>query len=98
MERFRFFQPPLLKISFLLSLLVILFLLNSPIFQPPGNIPLANFIQSVNSVLSRPLIMLENFTHLHMHWVATAFCILVFWFVVFYLVLLLISSRTSEKA
>jgi|SRR6056300_1551905 hypothetical protein len=98
MDRFRFFQPSLLKTSFLFSLLVILFLLLSPVFQTPGNIPLANLIQSINSVLSRPLIMLENFTHLHMHWVTTALCILIFWFVAFYLILLLISSQASDKA
>jgi len=93
MVRFRFFQ---LKVSFLLSLLVILFLLLSFVFQTPDNIPLANLIQSINSVMSWPNIMLENLTFLHMHWVATAVCIQIFWFIVFYIILLLIMKFRGQ--
>lgn len=87
MVRFRFFQ---LKVSFLLSMLVILFLLLSFVFQAPDNIAMANLIQSINSVLSWPNIMLENLTLFHLHWVATLFSIQIFWFVVIYIILLLI--------
>jgi len=93
-----FFQPFLLKVSFLLSLLVILFLLLSFFFQTSANIPLANLIQRINGVMSWPLILFENLTHLHMHWVATAVCILAYWFIVFYLILLSISVIKSDKA
>ena len=98
MERFRFFQPFLLKISFLLSLLVILFLLISFVFQTPAHPLLANLIQSINGIMSWPYIMVENLTHLHMHWVVTALCILVFWFLVFYIVLLFISFIKLGRA
>ena len=98
MERFRFFQPFLLKISFLFSLLVILFLLISFVFLTPDNIFLANLIQSINSIMSWPYIMFEDLTHLNMHWVATALCILVFWFLFFYLILLLVSVLKLDKA
>jgi len=93
-----FFQPFLLKISFLLSLLVILFLLLSFLFQTPANIPLANLIQRINGVMSWPLILFEDLTHLHMHWVATAVCILAYWCMVFYLILLPVSVIKSDKA
>ena len=93
-----FFQPFLLKVSFLLSILVILFLLLSFFFQTSANIPLANMIQRINSVMSWPLILFENLTHLHLHWVATALCIQVLWFMVFYLILLLISVIKSDGA
>ena len=93
MVRFRFFQ---LKVSFLLSLLVILFLLLSFVFQTPDNIPLANLIQSINSVISWPDIMLENLTFLHMHWVAIPFNIQIFWFIVFYIILLLVMKFRGQ--
>ena len=93
MVLFRFFQ---LKVSFLLSLLVILFLLLSFVFQTPDNIPLANLIQSINSVMSLPNIMFENLTFLHMHWVATPFSIKIFWFIVFYIILLLIMKFRGQ--
>ena len=96
MGRVRLFQLFQLKVSFLLSLLVILFLLLSFVFQTPDNIPLANLIQSINSVMSWPNIMLENLTFLHMHWVATAFSIQIFWFIVFYIILLLVMKFRGQ--
>jgi hypothetical protein len=40
--------------------------------------------------------MLESVTHVSMHWVFTALCILMFWFWVFYLILLLYSFIKPE--
>ena len=72
-------------------MLVVLFLLISFIFLTPENIDLANLVQKINSFLSWPYIMLESLTHVSMPWVLTALCILLFWFVIFYLILLLFS-------
>ena len=83
MVRFRFFQFFQLKVSFPLFLLVILFLLLSFVSHPPDNILLENLIQSINSVLSWPNIMLENLTFLQMRLVATSISIQIFWFIVF---------------
>ena len=90
MVRFRFSQFFQLKVSFLLLLLVILFLLLSFVSHPHDNFPLENLIQSINSITSWPNIMLENLPLFHLHWVATLFSIQIFWFVVIYIILLLI--------
>ena len=91
MKRFRFFQPQLLKISFFLSLLVILFLLLSFVFLTPDNIKLANLVQKINIFFSWPYILLEGVTHVSMHWIFTALFILTFWFCIFYLILLFLT-------
>jgi len=92
-KRFSFFEPRLLKVSFFLALLVLLYLLLSFMLLTPENIGLANLVQRTNTFLSWPYNMLESATHVPMSWVFTALCILVFWFLVFYLVLLLCTFR-----
>ena len=92
-KRFSFFEPRLLKVSFFLALLVLLYLLLSFMLLTPENIGLANLVQRTNTFLSWPYNMLESATHVSMSWVFTALCILVFWFLVFYLVLLLCTFR-----
>lgn len=89
--RFRFFQSRLLETSFFLALLVVLFLLLSFVLQMTGNIPLANFIGSINAVLSWPSVMIENIMDYNLHWIATALCILLFWFTIFYLIFIFLS-------
>lgn len=88
-KHFSFFEPRLLKVSFFFSLLVLLFLLLSFIFLRPENIGLANLVQKMNTFFSWPYNMLESTTHISLSWIFTALCILLFWFLVFYLVLLL---------
>ena len=97
MDRSRFLQSFHLKISFLLSLTVILFLLISFVFLSPNNLALANLVQKINSFLSWPDIMLENVSHVSLHWVLTALCIQMFWFVVFFLVIGLFTFIKSKK-
>jgi len=96
MRRFRFFQPYLLKVSFFLSLLVILYLLISFVFFSPDNVALANLAQKVNIFFSWPYIMLESLTHFSMHWVLTALWILIFWFCFFYLILSLFAFLRQD--
>jgi len=54
-DRFRLCKLSLLKAAFLLSLLVLLFLLNSFVFMTLDNIPLVNFVQSVNLFCHGPI-------------------------------------------
>ena len=84
MHRFRTIQLFLLKTSLLFALLVIHFLLFSGLLQTPQNIPLANFIQNINSFLSWPVIVLQDVVHNELPWYVLAICILVFWLIVFY--------------
>ena len=97
-DRFRLCKPSLFKPAFLLSLLVILFLLNSFVFMTPDNLALADFIQSVNLFLSWPDILLEKLTHVAAGWIITAICIQISWFTVFYLALMFMSLFRSGKA
>ena len=87
MHRFRTIQPFLLKTSFLFALLVIHFLLFSGLLQTPQNIPLANFIQNINSILSWPVIVVQELVRKELPWYVLAFCIVVFWFIIFYSIL-----------
>jgi len=95
-QQFRFFQSQLFKIAFLLSLLVILFLLVSFIFLTPENNVLANQVQKINTFFSWPYNMLENVTHISMPWFLTALCILMFWLMVFYFIALLLTCLKSD--
>lgn len=88
MKQIHLLQAHLCKVAFFLSLLVVLFLLLSFIFMTPENIKLANLVQKVNTFFSWPYNMLEQLTRVSMSWVLTALCILVFWFLVFYLIML----------
>ena len=96
MKRFHLYQPYLLKISFFFSLVVVLFLLISFVFLTPENIALANLVQKINAFLSWPYIQLENVIPVTMHWVFTALCILLFWFLAFYLILLFLTFLNQD--
>lgn len=91
------FKPQILKISLLLSLLVILFLLISFVFITPENASLADHIQKVNAFLSWPYNMLESAARISLPWFMTAFYILIFWFVVFYILLLFFTFFKSGE-
>jgi hypothetical protein len=96
MKRSQFFQPYLLKVSFFFSLLVVLFLLISFVFLTPENIGLANLVQKINAFLSWPYTVMESVLHVSMHWVVTALCILLFWFLAVYLILLFLELLKQE--
>ena len=51
---------------------------------------------TTGSIYFEPNIMLENLTFLHMHWVATAVCIQIFWFIVIYIILLLVMKFRGQ--
>lgn len=97
MKRFHLYQPYLLKVSFFFSLVVLLFLLISFVFLTPENIALSNLVQKINAFLSWPYIMMESVISVSMHWVITALCILLFWFLVLYLILLFLAFLNQDK-
>ena len=96
MVRFRFFQLFQLKVSFLLSLLVILFLLLSFVFQTPDNIPLANLIQSINRDKAWSNILLENLTIFPIRLVETQQSYHIFWHINFYNIIELIMKFKGQ--
>jgi len=96
-NRFSFFKPSRFKSAFLLSLLVIFFLLNSFVLMSPDNTALADFAQTVNLYLSWPNFLLETLYPFASGWIITAICIQISWFVVFYLFLTFMSLIRSGK-
>ena len=97
MKRFHFYQPYLLKVSFFFSLIVVLFLLISFVFLTPENIALSNLIQKINAFFSWTYIVLEGVIPVSIHWIITALCILLFWFLTLYLILLFLAFLNQEK-
>ena len=85
------------KAAFLLSLLVIFFLLNSFVFMTPDNTALADIVQSVNLYLSWPNFLLEKLNPFAVGWIITAICIQISWFAVFYIALTFMSLFRSDK-
>ena len=98
MQRIRFFEPHLLKVSFFFALLVLLFLLLSFVMLTPEHIALANLVQKINTFFSWPSTMLEGATGVSMSWTATALWLLIFWSLLFSLLLsLFVFLRPGKK-
>jgi len=95
-DRFGLLNPSLFKPPFLISLLVLFFPLNSYAFMTPDNRVLANLVQPVNFLLSRPNMVPEEISPVEAGLVMTAICTQIFWFVVIYLALFSLALFTGR--
>jgi hypothetical protein len=84
MASHRIFCARLFKISLLVSLLMVVFLLYSSFFLSPDLPMTANLIQTVSFIISSPYLLLENTLGSELGWFPTALLIFFFWFTIIY--------------
>jgi hypothetical protein len=97
MTPFRFFHSQLFKLSLLVTLLMILFLLNGSFILSPDLPRFSNMIQSVSFIISSPYLLLEKMTGVELGWSPTALIIFFFWFAFIYTVLIVLHNFFNRQ-
>jgi hypothetical protein len=82
------FNFQLLKLSLLITLILILFLLYSSFFLSSDLPKTSNIIQTFSLIISSPYLLLEKMMGLDVDWTLTALIIFFFWFSFVYSILI----------
>jgi len=92
-----YFNFQLLKLSLLIALILILFLLYSSFFLLPDLPKTANFIQTISLIVSSPYLLLEKMMGIELGWSPTALIIFFFWFSFIYTILIVLHKFSHPQ-